>query len=259
VTAALDLRPRSPSELVDAGFRLLRRHFGAFVALGTVSYIPSLLVNLAQLTGFDASSTAAVLALVALVVLIVPAYAVAQGALAALAADAYQTGEARLGDALRRALRRVGPAVGVMLLVGVLFAVGILLLIVPGLYLFARLATAFPAVVLEDLGPGEAIGRAWSRSAGRVGHSFGTLALTFLLYFVVLIGATIVGGLGAIVGGQIAVLALTAVITVVVSPMIPIVTTLLCYDLRIRSEGYDLEVLSGQLDAGPLGVGAAGR
>ena len=50
-----------------------------------------------------------------------------------------------------------------------------------------------------------------------------------------------------------------ALVTVLVYPMVPIVSTLLYYDLRIRSEGYDLELLSGELDGAPLGAGAVGR
>ena len=254
-----DLRPRSASELVDAGFRLLRRHFGAFVTLGALGYVPSLLVDLARFSGAAASAGLTTGVLVAFVVVVVPLYAVTQGALSALAADAYRTGDARLGDALRLAIRRVGPAVGAMLLVGAIFAVGIALLVVPGVYLFARLASAFPSVVVEELGPVEALRRAWARAEGRVGHSLGTLALTFLLYFVMLMGATVVGGVGGLLGGKYLLLAVTAVVTVLVAPMVPVVTTLLYFDLRIRSEGYDLELLSGQLDGAPLGAGAAGR
>jgi hypothetical protein len=254
-----DLRPRSASELVDAGFRLLRRHFGAFVTLGALGYVPSLLVDLARFGAVPVSAGLGAGVLVAFVLVIVPLYAVTQGALSALAADAYRAGEARLADALRLAIRRVGPAIVAMVLVGAIFAVGLVLLVVPGVYLFARLASAFPSVVLEDLGPVEALRRAWARAEGRVGHSLGTLALTFLLYFVVLMGATVIGGAAALAAGKYALLAVSAVVTVLVAPMVPIVTTLLYFDLRIRSEGYDLELLSGQLDGAPLGAGAAGR
>jgi hypothetical protein len=261
---APDLRPRSASELVDSGFRLLRRHYGAFVTLSAIAYVPTLLLRLAQLSLAGLLPTVALgdamaVSMVILVLLMIPFYAFTEGALTQLASDAYHTGTADVGAALRRAIPRVAPAAGAFVLTGLAIGAGFIALIVPGLYLLCRLYTALAATVLDRVGPIEAVSRTWSRTRGRAGHMAATVGLTFLLYFVVFFGATIVAGAATAFGSPLLGLGVSSVVTVLVYPMVPIVATLLYYDLRIRSEGYDLEVLSGQLDAAPLGVGPAGR
>ena len=49
---------------------------------------------------------------------------------------------------------------------GVAIIVGLLLLVLPGLYLFARLYLVVPAVMLGDDGPLEALGSSWDRTEG---------------------------------------------------------------------------------------------
>ena len=44
--AAPALRPRSPSELVDAAFQILRAHYAQFVMCSALAYLPWLLVQL---------------------------------------------------------------------------------------------------------------------------------------------------------------------------------------------------------------------
>jgi hypothetical protein len=40
------LRPRSPTELVDAAFQVLRAHYGQLVVCSAIAYIPMLLLRL---------------------------------------------------------------------------------------------------------------------------------------------------------------------------------------------------------------------
>jgi hypothetical protein len=43
------LRPRSPSEIVDAAFQILRAHYASFVTCSAIAYAPVLLVRLVVL------------------------------------------------------------------------------------------------------------------------------------------------------------------------------------------------------------------
>jgi hypothetical protein len=62
-----------------------------------------------------------------------------------------------------------------------------------------------------------------------------------------------VGGLLAgLTGGLDLLLAVPlALVTLLIYPLIACVFTLFYYDLRVRKEGFDLEVLSGQLGIAP--------
>src|SRR6476619_1646466 len=41
------LRPRSPSEIVDAAFQILRAHYAKFVMCAAIAYVPILILKLA--------------------------------------------------------------------------------------------------------------------------------------------------------------------------------------------------------------------
>jgi len=97
--------------------------------------------------------------------------AVVQGALIE-AVD--QRREHRGEPLLRATSRRAGGLLGVSLLTGIGVAVGLFLLIVPGLILFTRWSLAVPAVMLEGRSPRDAMRR--SRELVR-GHGWQVFAV----------------------------------------------------------------------------------
>lgn len=81
--------------------------------------------------------------------------------------------------------RLIFLAVGWVLLV-VIVAIGLLLLVHPGIYLGVRFAL-FPATVMVDgHGPLQGLSESWDRTAGHGTTVFGFVALLFVLVFVVL-------------------------------------------------------------------------
>jgi hypothetical protein len=80
----------------------------------------------------------------------------------------------RTGSAMHAAWKRAGALLGVSLLTGVGVGVGLILLVVPGLFLFTRWSLAVPAVMLEGRSPREAM----RRSAELVkGHGWQVFAI----------------------------------------------------------------------------------
>ena len=77
---------------------------------------------------------------------------------------------------------------------GVVVVVGLLLLVLPGLYLFACLYLVVPAVMLGDDGPLEALGSSWNRTDGSVftvaGVALGVFAASAVVQFVILFALT---------------------------------------------------------------------
>jgi hypothetical protein len=132
-------------------------------------------------------------------------------------------------------------------LVILMFALGALLCA----WIAAALGMTTPAIVLEELGsPLRAFGRSWVLTRGSRARLLGVMVVAVLL-FDVLPGALlgVVGGALEAAAPQVAaVLALlSGVVPVILYPAIACVLTLLYYDLRVRREAFDLQVLSQRL------------
>jgi hypothetical protein len=259
-------RPRRATEIVDASIRLYRRHFGTFFTLSVLAALPTLLLRLATIglahggvsdTGLGLLGAAAVLAGPLYI-----AYAtLVSGAFAALSDDAVQTDAPDVGRAVRRGIGRGWACLGALLLFGLAFGAGALLFVLPGLYVAARLATIVPTVVVEDVGPIEALQRAWARSRGHAWHSLAVVLVCVLVLMVPLIGAGVVSGLlagpQAAAGPRVMAALLDTALSVLVQPLFPLATQLLYYDLRVRADGYDLEQMVGALGGAPAAPAGA--
>jgi hypothetical protein len=62
---------------------------------------------------------------------------------------------------------------------------GLILLVIPGIYVGVRLAVSIQALVVEGRRGTEAMGRSWSLVGGHWWHAFATLLVTWLLVGVV--------------------------------------------------------------------------
>jgi hypothetical protein len=170
------------------------------------------------------------------------------------ASQAYLGEPVDAGVAVRRALPRVLLVVIGAVLRYVLIFIGAFALFVGALYPAARFFAVTPAIVLE----GASLGRAFSRSSvlskDRKWHVILTMGLVFVIYLLLALGVQFAA---AIVGNLLVQAIITAVFTVMVYPVVAITGTLLYYDCRIRSEGLDIELMAGSLDAAPPGAPAA--
>ncbi|HEY7003680.1 MAG TPA: hypothetical protein VH281_05320 [Gaiellaceae bacterium] len=105
-----------------------------------------------------------------------------QGALV-LAIDDVRDGRADLS--IGQTLERVQPRLGTLALAGLIAAVavgvGLVLFIVPGLYLLTIWLLIVPAIMLENCGVGESFGRSRELVRGYGWSVFGVIALTFLI------------------------------------------------------------------------------
>ncbi len=137
-------------------------------------------------------------------------------------------------------------------LAGGLFLGGLLLLALP-FAVFAGLAVATPALVIENLTTSGALRRSWSLSRGFRLRTMGLLLVTSILLMIPLVGVSMLGGLllrdGASAGASPLTTVLTLAVTFVLTPLIYCVLTLLYYDLRVRKEAFDLQVLAESLAA----------
>lgn len=115
------------------------------------------------------------------------ALGVAWGTYFLTAADAVAEGSrprARsLGERARVALRRLPALVAAAVASWILVSVGLAALVLPGVYLFARLVLTYPACVIDRKGPLAGLLAGWRASEGAVWKVLGvTAAYTVLTY-----------------------------------------------------------------------------
>ncbi|HEX4076430.1 MAG TPA: hypothetical protein VHX49_13600 [Candidatus Acidoferrales bacterium] len=266
--AALDLRPLSLGEILDRTFSLYRSHFLLFLGITAIPQLAILAFRLAQVmlvglpvvtrdpsrTALSAGwgSLALALGLVGGAIYIVT-YLFSQGGTVYAISELYLGRTTTIGESLGRMRGQALNLFGVTLLNGLAVGVGFLLLIVPGIWLACRLITCVPAALLEDLGARDSLERSYRLTEDNAGRAF----VIFLVYLVI---AMIAGSLFmypfdfmlaldlhrnpdsarmwlalAQVGNSIA--------TTLVTPILLIATAVFYYDLRVRKEAFDLQLM----------------
>jgi hypothetical protein len=244
--ASVALRPRSPSEIVDAAFQILRAHYPQFVMCSALAYAPWLIVQLiiASDPGIASRTNVAVAALLGTGVWLI--FALMSAVLIVCASQAYLGDPVDVGVAMRQAVPRFPTVLLGALARYACMLLGFLLFFVGAFYAAARLFAVTPVIVLEKEGVSTAFSRSSLLSDGRKWHVFKTLGLVALIYWVLAIGVQLAA---AVVGGVIVQAIVTAIYTIMVYPVVAITEALLYYDTRIKSEGLDIELMAGALDA----------
>jgi hypothetical protein len=257
--SAIALRPRSPTEIIDAAFEILRREYLTLITIMAVIHLP--LLGLQLTLDIDLSTPGKIAQNAQkqgwLSFLSLYALAFSTAAVIAAASDAYLGRKASVGDALGRMARRLftaGFSVTVRFIVSYFFLIFILF---PGLYLYSRWATLSAVIVLEDKGPFSGFGRAWSLAEDRVWASFLTQSIGFVIFFAIWLlwygGVTLVNDLVPALARPGIRMAAQLIPVILFWPFIGVITTLMYYDLRIRKEAFDLEMMANEL--GTPGVG----
>ena len=246
-------RDRSIAEIVDASIQLFRSAWRELAVVMAIAYVPWLaLTTLASRAGVvSLSADAAAPAVTPTGVLLTLAgftwLTVASAGCIVVASERYLGRQPDVVSALQRALGRAWPIIGTTLVTWILTGFGLILLLIPGLYFFARYAVSSTVALIEVKPVGAALERATSLSRDRKFHILGTIGAAWLITFAI---SLTVGALFGLVGlSSLSVLA-EAAVGIGIGPLIPVVTTVLYYDLRIRNEGFDVELLEQQLRGG---------
>ena len=95
----------------------------------------------------------------------------------------------------------------------------------------------------------EGVGRSWRLTKGFKSKAFGLYCVVFVLFFLFIIGFGIVAALAAAVFRPLMVPAVIGLglVFLFFYPFTSCVFTLFYYDLRVRKEAFDLELLSRHL------------
>ena len=242
------LRPLSLGEILDGALVLLRRHFVLVLGIAIVCEdIPTAMDVYIDLMG--GASQNPVLNLLDRVLTVVGSVFVT-GATVRVVSEAYLGRTPLFGDAMGFAGQRFGPVFGANFLSGLLTVLAMVLLIIPGIIVACGYSVAAQAAALESGSSGEALRRSWNLTKGFRWKALGLGAVSIALILVVFLGAGLLAGiLSGVLGGLDAVLAVLAgAVSLFIYPVISCVFTLFYYDLRVRKEGFDLEMLSRELE-----------
>jgi hypothetical protein len=246
------LRPLSLGEVLDISFGLYRSRFAPLFVVSVVcQLLPALIMVYLGSSGDLLGNWPLLLAYYALAIVL---SSLGVAASTFIVSDAYLGQRISAGDALGRAAALLGRLITISILSSLLIALGFILLIVPGVVLFAGLILSTVVTVLESpRSATAAMGRSWELTKGFRGKVLLTTLCAFLLLLVPSFAVEAIWGLlGSFAGdtGGVAQLVTSSLLSMLIYPFFYVVLTVLYYDLRVRKEGFDLEVLASSLSPG---------
>ena len=247
------LRPLSVGEILDVSFQLYRRHFAALAMVALLcSGFPVVLSLFIQASGGMFQHFWLALAYYGIFVIL---SAIATAATVFIVSESYLGRPLSAGEALSRATPLLWRLIACSILTGLLVMVGFILFVIPGFILLCGLVLAFPVLVLEkDTSANAALSRSWALTRGSRWRIFGLLVTLGLLLYIPIIALTTLatiflpsGEPGSAATGGLVALATAGVVQLFLYPLFYCVLTVAYYDLRVRKEAFDLEVLAQTL------------
>jgi hypothetical protein len=148
--------------------------------------------------------------------------------------------------ALGVGLWRVPTVFVAALLSGIIFMVGFILLIIPGIYFAFKLQLWMAAIFVDDAGPFQALGASWRLTRGRWWRG---LAIAGVIFIVILVFTTAFSLLGTAVAsfvpfGPRSMIIVTQLISaignVLMLPMSAAIAVAMYHDFKLRGQGGDL-------------------
>jgi hypothetical protein len=275
--ANLDLRPLALGEILDRTFSIYRSNFLLFIGIAAGPQALMLLFNLAETSLFSAPTNplatrtapptingamigGAIAAMFVGGIVYFTAYIYSHGAAVNAVSDIYLGQTATIGGSYRKMRGHALNLLGVLILNGLAVFAGFFVFIIGAFYAMCRLCTTVPAAILEDKGPPDSLSRSWELTEDNAGRALAIIVLAmaisyalvmlFSMPFTILVFLaayqksfamvrfwTVMNSLGTFIGGTLA------------TPVLTIGTTVFYYDLRVRKEAFDLQMMMASVPA----------
>lgn len=245
------LRPMGYVDLLDETFDLYRRNFLLFFGIAAVVLIPMSLVTYAL------GEFAAVVS----VILLIPLHYVVIAAATWAVSQCYLGKKATIASSYQAIARRAISFLLTMLLASIMIGFGFLLLIIPGVIFCFWYAFISEVFIVEGKSYSGARNRSKELAAGHWGRIFVvgciTILITTIVQYVFTLPLAFVLGFG--IGGDLGIGGMTGALYGLVeglasalsTPILVIAFVLLYYDIRVRKEGFDLQLLAENLGETP--------
>lgn len=252
VSVPTTLEPLSAGQILDRALRLVSNHPGLMIGLAAISVVPTqILQTVAEVVsqglaeGDDVSVESLMLVLGSFIGVLLFSFVLGPlvtGASTYAVSEIFLGRTPTFGEALGRAWASFGRILSASIMVGLIVMGGTLLFIIPGIIWSFGLALYVPAIIVEGARAGESRRRSWELTRGYKGK----VAIIYIAYGAVFFVAIMVGTFTAGLLGIESPVAIglgTMVIVLLATPVIYAATVLLYYDLRVRKENFDLEML----------------
>jgi len=174
-----------------------------------------------------------------------------QAALTKSVSETYLGRELSVGQAYKAILPRFLSLLGASFLVGLVVWLGFLLLIVPGVIFALWLFLTTPSIVVENHRAIQGMSRSKALISGNLGKALAVAFVAGLIGFAINMPTSYLGVLIATLLGPDNIVLSTAVSRcigvvgqILATPIGAAASILLYYDLRIRKEGFDLQMLA---------------
>jgi hypothetical protein len=182
----------------------------------------------------------------------------ASGACFRAIASAYLGERTGWKQSLAYALKHLHSIVWVTVLSSIVAGLGFIACVIPGVYLWVGFTVAVPVLLTEGVRGRRALGRSRSLVGGYWWRTLGVVILGFLLSAI--LGGAIQGalvGLASVQSGDNSFGAIVLTIiagtvsSVVTTPFSAAFVTILYFDLRVRKEAFDLQLLAQRIGVDP--------
>lgn len=249
--AVQELRPMGIGDILDVMFRLYRRRFLTFLLIALIVYVPyALLLALAPTAAAGVPAAANplsfVLGIAGFAMFAIVLLPLCGAALVHNISASYLGENLTAAESYKRATPRLLGLLGTQLLSIIVIMIGYFLLIIPGIIFSLWFLVVVPVVMLEGRYGTGALGRSRELMQGNISKGFTLGLVVGILSFII---GMVLGQAAALVPWPHPAIR-TFFVNLLPALLLPIQTApwiLLYYDLRIRKEAFDLQMLSQAL------------
>jgi Membrane domain of glycerophosphoryl diester phosphodiesterase len=268
------VRPLNLGETLDASIKIVRARWRVLAAVMVVIALPIQIATVLIISattdtyqvgsetwtgsastgttwGDDGTYAAGQVAIIALTFL---GYLLGTVACYRAIADTYLGRESGAGDTLRYAGARLGATLWLTIVLVVGLVIAFLAFLVPGIWLVVAWSVAYPVMLVEGTGGFAALRRSfklvdghWWATAGRliVAYILVTVFSTVAAFVVLIPGELIIDDTSF--GALVVEAGANFVVSLVTTPFMAAIVTLVYFDLRVRKEGFDLALLAERM------------
>lgn len=270
--AELMLRPLGVGEIIDHSLAIYRRQFGALLTITLSANAIPLLLMVYLFTSGGIRERLPLYGGILLLTIVLGALATA--ATVFLVSETYLGNSISGGVAIQRATKFLWRLILLTMMMSLVVGLAIIIFLVPGilsgsyaliglalipacitaLVIFTGLLVSTQAVVLEDASPTTALSRSWQLTRG---FRWKMLGLVIVVGIIIAIPSI---ALSFLRGGSVAMRSVgeystadilweigAQFVSTLIYPLLYCALTVAYYDLRVRKEGFDLELLESTL------------
>lgn len=254
------IKAMSLGEILDQAVKLVKSRAGLFLAVAGLFYFPVALLQeglnaylTAQVEGSSPEDMAAnagtaltmmYLSIGFLVIFFAIIYPLTNAAIITAVGEEYLGKEVTFKQVTKRALRLLPAMIIAGILVGFFVMLGLIALIIPGIYLMLRFSLVNQVVVLEGLTGMKALKRSWYLMKGNMGT---VLVLGFIASIITVVFALV----AAILPTAILTVIGTAIGNTVAVVFAATASVVFYFSCRSKVENYDLQLLAESIGEAP--------